>query len=68
MFQDLRDALKAVDPKVLTEEEGDVLRVSLPGGPSMAIRPDYFQGLEDQPVRLLFYAERIIEKIREEMK
>jgi len=66
---DLIEALRAVDSSVIIEHRGeDTLRVSLPGGPGMVLQEDYYRQSMESPAALLVYAERIVGKIRKEMK
>lgn len=65
--EDLETALHQVESSVLIErKDADTVRVSLPGGPGMLIRSDYFTHIEGNPIHLLSYAERIIQKLKKE--
>lgn len=64
----MEKALRQVESEVLVERRDEnTLRVSLPRGPGMLIRSDYFSHTnEGDPLYLLSYAERIIQKLKKE--
>jgi hypothetical protein len=67
--KDLIDALRIIDSSVIIEQsDPETLRVSLPGGPRMVLREDFYRQSLNDPDALLAYAERIIAKIRKEMR
>lgn len=69
MQQDLIDALRVIDASVVVEHhEEESLRVSLPGRPGMILREDFYRHSLNNPAALLVYAERVVEKIRKEIK
>lgn len=70
MWQDdLERALQEVEPSVLVERlDHDTVRVKLPSSPKMVIRSEYFTHVEGNAAHLLFYAERIVEKLRKESR
>lgn len=67
--EDLGAALRQVEPSVLVErKDDDTVRVSLPGGPGMFIRSEYFTHVEGNAAHLLSYAERIVQKLKKERR
>lgn len=63
----LHTALTTVAPDLHIESSSGVSRVSLrKGGPRMTLRVEYFENVADDPEELLDYANRVIEKLRQE--
>ena len=67
--QMLERALLSAAPEAevtLTQLGGDVIvRIGL-NGCQMRLRPSYYSDVVDVPERMAFYAERVVEKLRDE--
>jgi len=65
----LRTALLSVEPSLVIVDNPDgSARVSLPGGPGMRIRPEFYPQITGNPTALLSYAGSIVEKLQKESR
>jgi len=68
-WTDLETALRQVESSVQVERlEEETIRVSLPRGPGMRIKAEYFEATREEgsTEHMSAYAERIIEKLKKE--